>query len=432
MAMTKKLRKSTQHIKQSEQIIGQLYPVLIDSETKEILDGRERVKVSPNWRSEEVEVPGETEEERELNRLRIKHIANWTRKDIDHKADLTEIAERTGWMGLKPFADFLGVSEKEISRYLPQKYKDVVQSERAKNPRSADIKLAGKAKKTAQKLKETRKAVEKASSWLEKTEEIASSIETTENILTSLSEELGLTNTSIENTIDSWFNEIEAEYSLWECLDKRPEGFGDAEFHGNCSPTIIAAVLRKYSSLEDKLIFDPMAGSGTFIDVARVMGYEDKQILVRDIRPLREDIDEGDASDTKLPDKSVDFIFAHFPYWKLIKYTKDNPRDASRFTQNEFLKWSEKVIVEMKRILKKKRFLVVMIGNVRHGGVVDLEAELSVIGSKHLRLWDKIVKKIRTWGPETRGQRMGQALGRARQHGYSVTNHDTILVFRKG
>ncbi len=432
MAVVKKLRKSTQNIKQSELIIGQLYPVLIDSETKEILDGRERLKVSPDWRSEEFEVPGETEEEKELNRLRIKHIANWARKDIDHGADLTEIAERTGWMGLKPFADFLGVSEMDISRYLPQMYKDELQSQRAQSSRTANNPLAGKARKASKMLEDTRKAVEKAPLAEEKRAEIASTLETTENMLNDLSEELGLTNPSLKERIDAWANEIEAEYSLWECLDERPEGFGDAEFHGNCSPTIIAMVLKKYSSLEDKVIFDPMAGSGTFIDVARAMGYKDDQILARDIRPLRGDIDPGDAVDTKLPDKSVDFIFAHFPYWKLLEYTKDDPRDASRFTQKEFLEWSEKVIVEMKRILKKKRFLAVMIGNMRHNGVVDLEAELSVIGSDHLRLWDKIVKRIRTWRPETRGQRMGLTLARARQHNYSVTNHDTILVFRKG
>lgn len=421
----------TGQLRASEKIVGQLYPVLIDADTGETLAGRERLVANPNWRRREMKIQGETEEEKEIKRLQIKHHENWNRKDIDKKADLTEIAERTGWRGLKPFADFLGVSEMEISRYLPQKYKDEIKSKQAKS-KSANNPLAKKVRKTAKKLKETRKAVEKARIAEEKKEEIVSSIESTENMLNNLSEELTSNDPTIENRIDTWLNEIEVQYSLWECLDDRPEGFGDAGFQGNCSPTIIAAVLRKYSSLNDEIVFDPVAGSGTFIDVAKLMGYREDQILARDIRPLRKEIEPGYAIDTKLPDKSVDFIFAHFPYWKLIEYTEDDPRDASRLSYDKFLLWCEKVIIEMKRILRRKRFLVVMIGNLRQKGVVDLEAELSIIGSKHLTLWDKVIKRIRTWSPETRGQRMGLAIARAKQHGYTVTNHDTLLIFRKG
>lgn len=424
----------TVQLRASEKIVGQLYPVLIDADTGETLAGRERLVANPNWRRREMKIQGETEEEKEIKRLQIKHHENWNRKDIDKKADLTEIAERTGWRGLKPFADFLGVSEQSISKYLPQKYKKQVQKHgtRGKGKKVKDGLTSKKIKKASKILKETRKAVEKARIAEEKKEEIVSSIESTENMLTNLSEQLTSNDPTIENRIYTWLNEIEVQYSLWECLDERPDGFGDAGFQGNCSPTIIAAVLRKYSSLNDEIVFDPVAGSGTFIDVAKLMGYRDDQILARDIRPLREDIIVGDAIDTKLLDESVDFIFAHFPYWKLIEYTEDDPRDASRLSYDKFLLWCEEVIIEMKRILRRKRFLVVMIGNLREKGVVDLEAELSIIGSKHLTLWDKVIKRIRTWSPETRGQRMGLAIGRAKQHGYTVTNHDTLLIFRKG
>lgn len=95
---------------------------------------------------------------------------------------------------------------------------------------------------------------------------------------------------SMEEQIESWLKDIEWQYSLWECQKERPEGFGDKTFHGNCSPTIIFALLERYSSLNDTLILDPMVGSGTFIDVARAMGYRDDQILAHDIRPLRSDV----------------------------------------------------------------------------------------------------------------------------------------------
>jgi hypothetical protein len=41
------------------------------------------------------------------------------------------------------------------------------------------------------------------------------------------------------------------------------------------------------------------------------------------------------------------------------------------------------------------------------------------------------VKEIRTWKQETRGQRMGLAIARAKARQSTVINHDTILVFRR-
>ena len=426
-----RIRKSTLLIQKTEAIIGQLYPVLVDADTGEILDGRERTKVNPDWRKEKFSVPGGNEEEKELNRLRIKHISNWARKETNKTSDLSEIAERTGWRGLKPFAEFLGVDESTISRHLPQKYKDKIKSDSGKNKPACNLQ-AENIEKTSKKLDDIKKEIELTPLADEKKEEIQSSIKTTQNLLSIAIDASLTTPISIEEKITKWLDEIEWEYSLWECQKNRPEGYGSKNFHGNCSPTIIAALLKRFSSLDDELIFDPMVGSGTFIDVAKALGYSTDQILGRDIQPRRDDIEYGDAINTQLSDDSVDFVFAHFPYWKLIEYTIDNPQDASRYDFNGFLEWTENVFVEMNRILKHKKYFAVMIGNLRKNGVVDLESLFSNIGTKHFILWDKIIKRIRTWDPETRGQRMGLALSRARQHGYTVVNHDTILIFRKG
>jgi len=226
------------------------------------------------------------------------------------------------------------------------------------------------------------------------------------------------------------FENFNFTFSVWNAQLERPEGYGSKDFRGNCSPTVIFGLLSKYSQLND-VVFDPMAGSGTFIDVARAMGHEDKQIIARDIFPKRDDIEYGDAEQTNLPDESVDFIFAHFPYWKLIEYTHADSNDLSRLTYADFCSKSEGIVREMHRILKKGKFFTVMIGNVRHKGIVDLEALFSQIGAKHFTLWDKIIKIIRTWKQETRGQRMGLEIARAKAHKRTVVNHDTILVFRK-
>ena len=414
--------KLTECLKRSAAKIGQLYPVLVDAETGEVLDGRTRLKVDPNWHKKELSGLSQ------LEKLQIKHHANWHRKIIDRQKVLTEIAEETGWRGLKPFADFLDVSEMTISRYLPQKYKNAIQSVNAQN-NPANSMLAKKVEKASQVLSETVKAVEKANCAEEKRREIVHNLKMAEQSLSLINENVAKEN-STEDKISQWLNQIEADYSLWECEEQRPEGFGDKNFHGNCSPTIVFALLMRYSTLNHELILDPMAGSGTFIDVAKKLGYEDRQIIAYDIRPIRSDVKFGDAEHLGLPNESVDFIFTHFPYWKLVQYS-DNKDDLSNLNLQFFIEKSEAIIKEMHRVLRKNRFFVIMIGNYRKEGILDLEAQFSMIGSHYFVLWDKIVKRIRTWQPETRGQRMGLAIARARQHGYSIVNHDTILVFRK-
>ncbi len=104
--------------------------------------------------------------------------ANWHRKTISRQDVLEEIAEVTGWRGLRPFAEFLGVSEKTISKYLPQKYKDVVKSAAAKH--------------------------------------------------------------GLALFFDEWRRKIGTDMSIWDCLHDRPEGYGSKEFHRSPTPTAAA------------------------------------------------------------------------------------------------------------------------------------------------------------------------------------------------
>ena len=422
---TKNNETLSERLKRSSKDVGELYPILIDEDTGEVLDGRSRQKANPSWRTEKIKT------ESEEQRLRIKYHANWHRKDFNRSEALTEIAKRTGWRGLKPFAEFLDVSEKTVSKYLPQIYKDSVQS----NNRSGSVEVTStkKVEKAVQIGDALAEAIEKLDCGEEKKEEISQKLESVKKELKIIQAELPTD--SIKSTpdtiIENWLKEIEWKLSLWECENERPEGYGDKSFHGNCSPTLICGLLKRYSDLSDSLIVDPMAGSGTFVDVALMMGYQKSQIRAFDIRPLRPDIiDFADAEKLPLENSSVDFVFAHFPYWKLIEYS-DNDEDLSRMRYEEFLVKSDKIFQEIKRVLKNGRYFALMIGNMRQDGLLDLESEMSFLGSRQFRLWDKIVRKIRTWTPETLGQRMGLAVARATEHNYSVVNHDTILVFRR-
>jgi len=351
----KKKETTVENIRRSAKDIGQLYPVLVDADTGEILDGRNRLKADPDWKKRLVKTKDK------LEKLKVKHHANWHRKTISRQKVLTEIAEETGWRGLAPFANFLDVSKVTISKYLPQKYRKQIHRSKELTPLTL-------------------------------------------------------------------FENFNFALSTWEAEEERPEGYGSKDFHGNCSPTIIYGLLSRYATQND-VILDPMAGSGTFFDVGKAMGF--KKILVRDVRSVRGDILKADAEKTGLEDESVDFIFTHFPYWRLIQYTENDDADLSRLTFAEFISKTDRIFREMHRVLKKNKFFAVMIGNMRKAKLLDIETEFSLLGRQYFTLWDKIIKQIRTWKPETHGQRMGLAIARAKARKSTVINHDTILVFRK-
>lgn len=101
-----------------------------------------------------------------------------------------------------------------------------------------------------------------------------------------------------------------------------------------------------------------MAGSGTTIDVCERLGYPYK---VYDLSPYRKKIVENDATKgIPLPDDSVDFIFWHPPYGKLHPYSMKE-KDLSNVDNFEEL--FEVVTKEHYRVLKKDKYIALLIGN---------------------------------------------------------------------
>lgn len=104
-------------LRESEMLIGQLYPVLTDEEGN-VLDGQHRLKANPNWRREVVKGV-----DSERKRTMIRLHANWHRRRKQPDKVLEELAKITEWKGAAPYAAFLGCSVRTVQRHLPQKYK---------------------------------------------------------------------------------------------------------------------------------------------------------------------------------------------------------------------------------------------------------------------------------------------------------------------
>jgi len=167
-------------------------------------------------------------------------------------------------------------------------------------------------------------------------------------------------------------------YTVWD-FQYRDDYAGDKDFHGNCSPQVVEECIWRLSE-EGDLVLDPMAGSGTSLDVCRKFN---RRCIGYDIKPPanRTDIIQNDSRKIPLDSNSVDMIFIHPPYWNLTTYTSAEERlsDLSRAkTLEEYLKMLKRVLGECFRVLKKRKFMCVLLGDlIREGRFVPLTRKVA-------------------------------------------------------
>jgi DNA modification methylase len=150
--------------------------------------------------------------------------------------------------------------------------------------------------------------------------------------------------------------------TLWDyprqSYGKTPKG--DNKYPGVTPAFIIYNMIKRYTKPGD-LVVDPMAGSGTTLDVCKEEG---RKCIAFDISPTRPDIIQNDARNIPLPDNSVDMIFVDSPYGDNVKYN-DHPLDIGKISaeSEKFYDELEKVMAECHRILKDGKVLGWLIGD---------------------------------------------------------------------
>jgi len=216
-------------------------------------------------------------------------------------------------------------------------------------------------------------------------------------------------------------------YSVWDLAATRPSGYGSHEFRGNTPPEVVVQCLERYTQLGD-LVLDCMAGSGTTVDVCQVLG---RRIIASDIKRWRPDISAVDAENVTV-NEPADLVFMHIPYLDIYEYTTD-PGDLSHMKLTDFEEKLDRIIAHVSEFLKPGGFLAILVGDVRKSGLIDLTAHVSMVGQRHLKLWDKAV--IVTSNPGAHASaghdNMGLLLDRARRGNYLLRTCDTLLVFRR-
>ncbi|MGA1517172.1 MAG: DNA methyltransferase [Phycisphaerales bacterium] len=133
---------------------------------------------------------------------------------------------------------------------------------------------------------------------------------------------------------------------------------GDRGYVGATPSWVIWQLLQRYTKPKD-LCVDPMAGSGTSLDVARDLG---RRALGYDLRPTRKDIFRADARRLPREDAVADFAFVDPPYSTHVDYS-DDPRCIGKLDAgggdrgSAYYEAMRGVIGELFRVLKPGRVL---------------------------------------------------------------------------
>jgi len=155
--------------------------------------------------------------------------------------------------------------------------------------------------------------------------------------------------------------------------------YGDNRWRGNCSGLLIKDLLEWYSP---KKAFDPMVGSGTFVDVSKELGINHYAL---DLNPK---FGGWDALNDEVPE-SADFIFWHPPYHTMIEYSGNmwgdapDPRDLSRCgSWAEFIRKSDKVQAKLFSSLRQGGRMAILVGDYKQKGkLFSMMKDMSWIGS---------------------------------------------------
>lgn len=172
--------------------------------------------------------------------------------------------------------------------------------------------------------------------------------------------------------------------TIWSFPERGDWATHDGTYRGNWSPYVPRNLILRYSQPND-LILDQFAGGGTTLVEAKLLN---RNIIGVDVNPFalrrcKEKCDfaytndckvyvkQGDARNLSfIPNERIDFMCTHPPYADIIRYSDDISDDISHLSEVQFLEAMEKVAKESFRVLKKKKYCAILMGDIRRKGHV--------------------------------------------------------------
>lgn len=214
--------------------------------------------------------------------------------------------------------------------------------------------------------------------------------------------------------------------SVWN-IGNRDNYAGDPNFYGNAPTQVVEQCILRLTSNKD-LVVDPMAGSGTTIDVCKTFK---RKVKAFDLTPTRKEIIANDSRRIPLKENSTDLVFLHPPYMDMVKYSTKE-QDISRQSQDGFLDSMKQVMLESQRILKKDKYLCILIGDiVRKGKFIPLTRRLANI-CEDLGFED-CGQAIKITKDSVSQRRRGKAIYAELANTKNLKqNHDAVMFWKKG
>jgi len=230
-------------------------------------------------------------------------------------------------------------------------------------------------------------------------------------------------------------NEIEAAYeekpvleatTLWDfpkqSYGKKPKG--NNKYPGVTPAFILWNLIQRYTKPGD-LVVDPMAGSGTTIDVCKEEG---RQAVGYDIAPAHPEVVQNDARRIPLDTNTVDLVFIDSPYSDNIKYN-DHPDCIGKISCEDarFFEELGKVAQEAYRILKPGKVLGWLIGDQW------VKKRYTPVGFKLYEQLCKRFEPVDVICVVRRGQSSNTGLwyNRARRFNFYLRGFKYLLIMRK-
>lgn len=156
--------------------------------------------------------------------------------------------------------------------------------------------------------------------------------------------------------------------TLWDypSQDYSDDGQGTADYRGATPSYVIWNLLKRYTRPGD-LVIDPMAGSGTTVDVARDLG---RRALGYDLQPHHPGVFRADARKLPLEDAKADFAFLDPPYGDHLHYS-GRPECLGELAADAeaYYRGMDEVFHELDRVLKPGRYLGLYVGDSAKKGL---------------------------------------------------------------
>jgi DNA modification methylase len=164
---------------------------------------------------------------------------------------------------------------------------------------------------------------------------------------------------------------------------QRCNSWGNSRFRGNCDGRLFKNLVLRYRA---RRVADPMMGSGTTRDVIDGLNRTGRH----QIHYWGADLRTGfDLQTDPLPGP-FDLIWLHPPYWNIIRYSNDDPRDLSSCSSYErYCDSLRRCLRRCTEALSTGGRLAILVGDVRRRGVyfpivrdvLTMEAELGQLRS---------------------------------------------------